>query len=123
MLSSFLLWASRGSCRQTRTKGKVVLAFWFCFLAELEVPFPSSKQPQDQTTFIKFNLPPYLLSFSEKILFPILKPNCSELQYIMSHIFQHIYYLGSFTGKTGIETSFFPTGEFTGILFPLLLSH
>lgn len=74
-------------------------------------------------TFIKFNLPPYLISFSEKIFFPILKPNCLELQYIMSHIFQHIYYLESFTGKTGTETSFFPAGEFTGILFLVLLSH
>lgn len=42
----FFLWASRGFWRLGRTKGKVVPAFCFCFLEELEIHFPSSRESQ-----------------------------------------------------------------------------
>lgn len=104
-MSSFFLWASRGSCRLARTKGKVLLAFWFCFLEELEIHFPSSKQLR-----IRRPLPCltslFIFFYSLKFHSSFLNPKCLELWYIISHIVKHIYYLGYCLGKTGIEISF-----------------
>ena len=52
-----------------------------------------------------FNLLLYLLYYL-KYCYLFMKPKCLGLWYIISHIFKHIYYLGSCTGKTGIEISF-----------------